>query len=142
MAHQKAEIAKLIQYYGLDNISLLPEQPREVIPSYLSAADVALIPLRKLEIFKGALPSKLFDAWACQRPVLLSVEGEARQILEEANGGVFVPPEDASALARAILNLKGDSAAREAMGRSGRAFTEQHYSRETLALRLFEVISG
>jgi glycosyltransferase involved in cell wall biosynthesis len=139
---QKAEIARLVRSYGLENISLLPELPREAIPGHLSAADIALIPLRKLELFKGALPSKLFDAWACERPVLLSVDGEARQILESANGGVFVPPEDVRALANAILELKRDPDKRESMGKRGRLFTERHYSRETLAYRLFEVISS
>ncbi len=69
---------------------MLDAQPRESIPAYLSAADVALVPLRRLEIFKGAVPSKMFDAWACGCPVVLSIEGEARQVLEQAEAGVFI----------------------------------------------------
>ena len=64
------------------------------MPAVLSAADVALVPLRKVELFEHAVPSKLFDAWACGCPVLLSIDGEARRVLEAANGGMFVPPED------------------------------------------------
>jgi len=133
---KKAEIAALVAQLGLPNLTLLPEQPRERMPAILSAADASIIPLKKLELFKGALPSKLFDAWACQRPVLLSVDGEARRVLEAAGGGLFVPPEDPAALAEAILTLQADPARCDEMGRRGRLYTEAHYSRQALAEKL------
>jgi glycosyltransferase involved in cell wall biosynthesis len=133
---KKAEIAALVAQLGLPNLTLLPEQPRLRMPAILSAADASIIPLKKLELFKGALPSKMFDAWACQRPVLLSVDGEARRVMETAAGGLFVPPEDPAALAEAILTLRADPARCEEMGRRGRAYTEAHYSRQALAEKL------
>ena len=139
---RREEIETLARQYTLPNLTLLPEQPRERIPAYLSAADLALIPLRSLDLFKGALPSKMFDAWACQRPVLLSVDGEARGILEQAQGGVFVPPEDAQAMAAALLEIKKASSQQEAMGLSGRQFTEAHYSRRALAEKLASLLQS
>jgi colanic acid biosynthesis glycosyl transferase WcaI len=133
---KKADIAKLVSEYGLSNLTLMNEQPREAIPALLSAADAAVIPLRKLEIFKGALPSKMFDSWACERPVLLSVDGEARRVMETAQAGVFVEPEDPAALAQAILDLRQQPELGRQMGRRGRAFTEQHYSRQAQAGQL------
>ncbi len=104
---KKADIAELAARYALSNLTMLPEQPREDMPDYLSAADVAIIPLRNLDLFKGALPSKLFDAWACQRPVLLSsIDGEARHVLELAGGGICVPPEDPTLIAEALIVLR------------------------------------
>ena len=88
---KKGEIVELASQYRLPNLTFLPEQPKELISNYLSAADVALIPLRNLNLFKSALPSKVFDAWACQCPIILSVDGEARSVLEQAEGGLFVP---------------------------------------------------
>ena len=112
------------------------------MPDYLSAADVALAPLRKLEVFKSALPSKIFDAWACQRPVLISIDGEARQLVEQAEAGCFVPPEDPRALAEAILALSADRTACDRMGENGRAFTVAGYSRQALAGKILDLISG
>lgn len=80
---------------GLTNVTMLAVQPQSKIPTFLSAADVALVPLRRLELFEGVVPSKLFDAWACGCPVILSIWGEARRVLELADAGVFVEPEDA-----------------------------------------------
>lgn len=133
---KKAELVEQSHRMHLDNVYLLPEQPRERIPAYLSAADAALIPLRNIDLFKSALPSKLFDAWACERPVLLSVDGEARRIVELAQGGLFVPPEDPAALAAQLLRLKSEPELRALMGRKGRQFTEAHYSRKAQAENL------
>jgi glycosyltransferase involved in cell wall biosynthesis len=137
---KKAEIAALVSGLGLTNFTMLPEQPRDAMPAYLSAADAALIPLRALELFKGALPSKMFDAWACQRPVLLSVDGEARQVMEAAGGGVFIPPEDPAALAQAILALKSDAQRGAQMGAAGRIYTQARYSRRALADQLARLL--
>ena len=137
---KRAEVQALAQQYGLTNLTLLGEKPRDQMPAYLSAADVSLIPLRKLELFKGALPSKLFDAWACERPVLLSVDGEARRVLEAAGGGWFIEPGDPQALAGSLQKLKADPAACRRMGRAGREYTGQHYSRRALAEQLMREI--
>jgi glycosyltransferase involved in cell wall biosynthesis len=137
---KKAELVDLARRYQLSNLTLLPEQPRQYMRDYLSAADVALIPLRKLEIFKGALPSKMFDAWACERPVLLSVDGEARQVMERAGGGTFIPPEDPNALADSLSWLKMAVDDRQRMGQAGRRYTVENYSRQSQAAMLVEIL--
>jgi colanic acid biosynthesis glycosyl transferase WcaI len=133
---KKAEIEAAAERSGLPNMKFIREQPKERMPDYLSAADIAIVPLRNLDLFKKALPSKMFDAWACQRPVLLGVDGEARSVLQQAEGGLFVPPEDADSMAKALLNLKNNFLLRETMGRKGRTFTERNYSRQTQAAQL------
>lgn len=140
---RKAEVTALAANYQLPNLTFLSEKPRPEIPGFLSAADVAIIPLRNLAIFNGALPSKMFDAWACQLPVLLSVDGEARAILEEARGGWFVPPEDPWKMAEGILRMKNlPSQERQNMGLNGRSYTSRHYSRQALAEKLLGLLKG
>jgi colanic acid biosynthesis glycosyl transferase WcaI len=133
---KKAEILSLAASLNLSNLTLLPEKPREQIPDYLSASDVALIPLKKAEIFKGALPSKIFDAWACERPVLLSIDGEAREVVESVNGGIFVPPEDPTKIAAALISLRDSPEMRQTMGENGLIYTRQNHSRAALAEKL------
>lgn len=134
--------ALLEQKEGMDlpNVTMLDARPREIIPAYLSAADAALVPLRKVELFKGALPSKIFDAWACECPVILSMQGEAREVLERAEAGVYVEPESPSALAQAILELAGNPRQLQRYGRNGRRFVEAHYSRQAQARRLTHLL--
>jgi glycosyltransferase involved in cell wall biosynthesis len=137
---KKRELVELATQYALSNVTFIPAQPRERIPDYLSAADVALIPLKNLDLFKSALPSKMFDAWACQRPVLLSVDGEARSVLKKAEGGLFVSSEDVNAMAKALLDFKKDPLLRETMGQRGRTFTERYYSRQAQATQLVHLL--
>ena len=133
---KKAEILSLASEYHLPNLTLLPEKSRDQIPGYLSAADISLVPLRKVEIFKGALPSKIFDAWACERPVLVSIDGEAREVVESVHGGIFIPPEDPTQMANALLSLLNSPDAMRNMGKNGLAYTKQNHSRKILASKL------
>ena len=136
----KPELQQLRSDLGLDNVLMLPEQPRTSMPAVLSAADVALVPLRKVELFEHAVPSKLFDAWACGCPVLLSIDGEARRVLEAANGGLFVPPEDPTALAQAISQLALLPDRGRSLGANGRRFTVERYSRQAQARQLEQIL--
>ena len=136
----KSKIAEHAQRLNLPNLQILPEQPRERMPALLSAADAALVPLRKLDLFKGALPSKIFDAWACERPVLISIDGEARQIVESAQGGRYIKPEDPRALADTLVELSLNLSDCARMGINGRTFTAAHYSRSVLAEQLSQIL--
>jgi glycosyltransferase involved in cell wall biosynthesis len=133
---KKAELLAMKERLGLANVTMLPERPRTDMPAFLSAADVALVPLRRMKLFEGALPSKMFDAWACGCPVILSIDGEARQLLERANAGLFVEPENAGQMAEAILKLKGDPDRLRRYGDNGRHAVEAGYSRQRLAVQL------
>ncbi|MEJ2709475.1 MAG: glycosyltransferase family 4 protein [Anaerolineales bacterium] len=133
---RKATIQRLVEEYELENVHMLPEQPRERIPDYISAADVALIPLKNLAFFKGTIPSKLFDSWACRRPVILSVDGEARRIVAAAGGGMYVEPENPRALAETLLEMERAPDRLREMGANGRRYTEKYYSRRALAHKL------
>ena len=79
----KPELQQLRFDLALDNVLMLPEQPRTSMPAILSAADVALVPLRKVGLFERAVPSKLFDAWACGCPVLLSIDSKRGACLKQ-----------------------------------------------------------
>ncbi len=76
------------------------------------------------------------------RPIVSTVDGEARQVLEQANAGLFVPPEDPERLARAIRQLAADPERRQQLGAAGRRHVETHYSRPVLAQRYLDVLEA
>jgi glycosyltransferase involved in cell wall biosynthesis len=138
---KKAEVQTLQKSLKLTNLVLLGEKPQKEMASYFSAGDVALVPLRKLDLFNGALPSKMFEAWACACPVILSLNGEAQTVLENAQAGLHAEPEEAAAIAAAILKLKNEPAARRQMGENGRRFVAENYSRERAAQKLEQLLT-
>jgi len=126
---EKERLAKLAAARGLTNLQFLGQQPRERIPAYVSTADLCLIMLKKTELFKTVIPTKLLEYMACERPVVVAVDGQARQIVEEAHAGVFVEPENSEALVKAIIELAKDPERRRQMGASGRQYIVNQYSR-------------
>ena len=111
---------------NLRNLEFLPEVPMDEIAKYISLASLSLVPLKKNDLFKGALPSKMFDCWACGKPIILSVDGEARHELELARGGLFVEPENAPAMAGAILAMYRNPTLCKKMGESGRRYIHKN----------------
>lgn len=138
---RKAALMEAARTQGLDHVRFLPQVPLEESAHYLNLADVVLVPLARDQIFDMFVPSKLFDGLACGKPVLLSVDGEAREILEESGGGLFVPPGDAEALAGAIRHLFRHPEIRKEMGERGRLFVTRHYRRRVQAQRFAEVVA-
>ncbi len=135
----KTALQNQAQELNLSNVTFLSAQPREDIPGYLSAGDVALVPLIRRRLL-GALPSKMFDAMACERPVILAAEGEACRVLEESNAGIAIPPEDPQVLVETILSLRQDSGLCQYYGQNGRRAVLAHYSRQAQAQRLAELL--
>jgi glycosyltransferase involved in cell wall biosynthesis len=111
--------------------------PHEQVPLLLAAADACLIMMRKLPLFEGALPCKMYEALACGRPILLAVDGEARRLAaEEAGAAVFVEPENPTALAQAIIRLYEEPALAQALSTRGRALAEARFDYDQLSARL------
>jgi glycosyltransferase involved in cell wall biosynthesis len=139
----RPRIEELLDRLALDNVILLPLQPRERMPAILASFDAAVVPLRKLDLFRGALPSKMFEAMASSLPVVFSGEGEASVLIKASGAGICVTPEDPAALAGAIADLAANPERARLMGEAGRRYVELHYDRrriatefETMALRL------
>jgi glycosyltransferase involved in cell wall biosynthesis len=125
---------------SLDNVVFLGALPRDAMSEVYATSDLCLVPLRKTELFRTVLPSKIFEILGMARPVLLSVDGEARALVEASGGGVFVPPEDAPAMTEAILRLARDPAACQDMGERGRAYVKEHFDRKKLAARYLAIL--
>jgi glycosyltransferase involved in cell wall biosynthesis len=115
---------------GAPGVRMLGAVPAELVPSLYAESDVAVVMLRDLPIFEGALPTKLLEAMAAGRPVVLAARGEAARLVEAESCGVVVPPEDPRALAAALAALAADPARRAAMGAAGRVAAERDFGRE------------
>lgn len=136
----KDRIKALAREQGLSNISFVDQVPRERIPKIIQQSDVCLVLLRKTDVFKTVIPTKMLEYMSCARPVILGVDGQARSILEEAGGGVYVEPENANALANAILHLKTQPELCEQFGKNNRRYILAKFSRQKTAERYLEVL--
>ncbi len=125
---------------GLDNVIFHDGVPKDDVARWYSIASVALVPLRNVEIFKTFIPSKMFELMAAGLPIVASVEGEAREILDRSGGARVVAPEDSEAIAREIRVLHADPELRARMAAEGRTFVSGQFTRTQLAARYEEII--
>jgi glycosyltransferase involved in cell wall biosynthesis len=126
----------------LDNVLMLAQQPKEKMPLFLAASDASMVLLKRDDLFKTVIPSKMFEAMAMERPLILGVEGESRQIVEDAQCGVGIEPENFRELAETVRKLSHDSSLVQRLGSNGRRHVEEHYNRDVLASQYLTIIEN
>lgn len=137
---RRKELQEKTRSFDLDNIIYTGRLPRHEIPAILATLDIGLVHLKKCDQFKRVLPSKIFEIAAMEKPIVLGVEGYTKNLLEEANAGVCIEPENPIAMADAICCLADSPAMRHQMGASGRQYMLAHYDREVLALDYLDLM--
>lgn len=120
---------------NLDNVLIAGQRPKQDMPAIWTATGVSLILLRRNDLFRKVIPSKMFEAMAMRRPIILGVEGESCALLQSANAGIPIPPQDAEALTAAILKLANDPAYAASLAQSGETFVRANFDRSELASR-------
>jgi colanic acid biosynthesis glycosyl transferase WcaI len=136
----KDRIVALAREHGLHNLRFVGQQPRERIPAYICASDVCLVLLKKTDLFKTVIPTKMLEFMSCARPVILGVDGQARMILEEARGGLVIEPENSDALVKAIRCLGANRKLAHELGQSGREHIVLNFSRRQTAEKYIQVL--
>ncbi len=122
----------------LNNVFFLEAITKTQMPSVLKSVNAAIIPLRKLDLFLGAIPSKLFETLSMEVPVLLGVDGEAKDLfITKGQCGLFFEPENVLALVETIHYLVNNPEKASKMGQNGRRFVQQHFNRDTIAQLFF-----
>ena len=131
---EKETLIALKQTLNLTNVHFLEPVSKKEMPSILKSIDIALVPLKNLTLFKGAIPSKVFEALAMEVPLLLGVDGEARNhFIEKGKAGLFFQPENADELAKQAQFLAENLVERLEMGKNARRYVTENFDREKIA---------
>jgi glycosyltransferase involved in cell wall biosynthesis len=91
---EKDNLLKQAEALKVSNVTFMPFVPKHEVVRYLSLMDVALVNLIKSDTFKTVIPSKIFEAAALQKPILLGLEGETKGIIESFHAGSCFEPEN------------------------------------------------
>jgi glycosyltransferase involved in cell wall biosynthesis len=127
-------IQAIVREYSVTNVRMLGAVAADLVPGLYSVCDASAVLLRDLPIFAGALPTKMLEAMAAGRPLLLAARGESARLVGRAGAGIVVPPGDPRALAEALRRLHSDPALRRALGQAGRRYAETHFGAERAAV--------
>ncbi len=97
----KSALAETAWRGALPNVTLWPQIPRARVPEIIAGVDAMLVSLRRADVFRTVIPSKIFEAAAMEKPILLGAEGQSRAIVEKYAAGAAFTPEDGPAFAAA-----------------------------------------
>ncbi len=134
---EKSRLKEKTQSLGLTNISFCEPIPKQTIPSALLAADCLMYSIPAFNIYRfGVSLNKSFDYLASGKPVVMAGNPQ-NNIVEEANAGIAVEPENPEALAEAIIEIyELPEEKRIELGKNGRQYVEQFYDIKNLATNL------
>jgi len=130
---ERDALVKTKESLGLKNVIMLPQMEKSRMPEIIAASDVNLVLLKKADLFKTVIPSKIFEAMAMERPLILGVEGESKSIIEDADCGIAIEPENAEELVGALRKLHDEDGLGMRLGKNGRKCVEERYNRDSLA---------
>ena len=121
----------------LTNVVVSGLLPQERVPEVYSLGDVALITCKK-GVGGSGMPSKTWSIMACGTPIIAAfdTDSELAEIITRAKAGVCVEPEDAAALAEAVLDMKE----RSACYTNGREFVTQHADKKACVAKYIDVL--
>lgn len=127
---------------NLENVKFITPFTKKEMPSVLASIDVAIVPLKKDELFLGAIPSKIFEALAMKKPIILGVDGEAKNLfIDEGNCGLYFEPENSQHLVACLEKLMSDEKLRMQLGENARKYVSLYFDRNTIAEEFLHFIT-
>lgn len=135
---EKQRLLTLASELKLDNLKFIGNIPRSKMSMAIAACDAYIVPLKKNDLFLGAIPSKLFEPLAMGKPILLGVDGEARDLfIEKGKGGLFFIPEDSDDLSEKALYFNSNRNELSKLGENGKKYVSTNFNREKIATKFF-----
>jgi glycosyltransferase involved in cell wall biosynthesis len=136
---EKEKIKQKIKDENITNVVLLDSVPKDKVADYVALQDAAIINLRRDPLFKTVIPSKIFETAAMQVPILLGVDGEAREIVEQYRAGLFYEPEDKADFLDKLNTLFGSEQIYGDCRKGGEKLAVD-YDRKRLALNMLDIL--
>jgi len=131
---EKEKLKALKDSLKLTNVTFLEPVQKHEMPTILKAIDVALVPLKKLDLFQGAIPSKVFEALAMKKPLLLGVDGEARSyFIEKGQAGKYFEPENEQELAACAVFFAENPEELKRLSENARDYVSKYFDRNQIA---------
>lgn len=139
---EKDRLIRLAREKGVKNVRFLDAVPKAEVFRYILASEMGASVLKKVDTFKTVYSNKTFDYMSCKRPILMAIDGASRELVEDAQAGVYVEPENTDAYNTIIRQYLNDPERVKREGENGYQYARQNFDREVLAGKYLNYISG
>lgn len=135
---RKNSLINLANKMNLDNVTFIDAQPKNQISKYVNLSDACIAVLKKNDTFKTVYPNKIFDYMSCKKPILVGIDGIARELVEDNKTGIYIDPENEEECVNSIISLKNNADLRQEFGENGYQFVSTNFDRKKLADKYIE----
>ena len=139
---ERKRLLLLKEKLQLENVIMLEQQPKDMMPLIWQVSDASLVLLKKSDLFKSVIPSKIFETMAMKIPVVLGVNGESQTIIENAKSGLCIEPENSEQLAEVVLKLFKNKDFALELGENGRSYVSEYFDRKVIAKRYLALLES
>jgi glycosyltransferase involved in cell wall biosynthesis len=123
---KKDQVKDLVAEKHLSNIEIIKVKNRKDTLKEVSLADIAYVGLVEKSVFKTVLPGKIIDYMCMKKPIVGSIEGYSKKIINEANCGFVSEERQTDDLYESILQLISDETLRNQLGQNGYEYAKKH----------------
>lgn len=136
---EKANLMAYAKEKGVHNVYFLDPVEKTAIPYVLPLCDALYIGLQRQPLFRfGISPNKMFDYMMASRPVIQAIDA-GNNLVEEAQCGVYVEPDNVEAIVAAVRKLvKSSKAQLDEMGDRGQRFALKNHAYPVLAQKFID----
>ncbi|HEX3384663.1 MAG TPA: glycosyltransferase family 4 protein, partial [Mucilaginibacter sp.] len=138
---EKENLKTMADAMNVTNIRFVDPVPKAEVFKYILASEMGASVLKKNDTFKTVYSNKTFDYMACKKPILMAIDGVSRELVEEAQAGVFVEPENPEDFASKIRMYLDDPELLKMQGENGYRYAKQHFDREALAKNYLKILA-
>lgn len=130
---EKKRLIELSREISNTNIRFLDSVPKKDVFKYIIASDMGASVLKNVETFKTVYSNKTFDYFSCKRPILMAIDGVSRELVEDANAGIFVEPENSEDYNNKIRKYLNNHELVLEQGENGYNYAKNNFDRVVLA---------
>lgn len=130
---QKEKLIKKAKDLDIQNVKFFDPVPKQEVLKFILASEMGASVLLKNDTFKTVYSNKTFDYMSCRTPILMAIDGVSRELVEEADAGIFVEPENPEDFARKIKLYLENPEEIKRQGDNGFRYAKSNFDRDVLA---------
>lgn len=131
---KKLKVEDAVTFYG--------RYPKSDMPKFYALADVCYVSLKDEGIVGSTIPGKVQEYMSAGKPILACMNGDTKNVLQDADCGICVPAEDDKQLADAIIMMTGNSVNLALLGENSKRYYEKHFTIASHVDQLERLIGG
>jgi len=137
---EKKRLVDLAKKNNITNVRFINPVPKADVFKYILASDMGASVLKNVDTFKTVYSNKTFDYMSCKKPILMAIDGVSRKLVEEAEAGVFVQPENPTDFALKINEYVSNPDKGKIQGENGYIYAKGNFDRIVLANKYIDLI--